>query len=74
MAVIAGDHILKRWLPGIVFVAALLFAFALYGEARHRGLVQRARRGLCVKCGYDLTGNISGVCPECGTPRVARQR
>jgi hypothetical protein len=22
----------------------------------------------CGKCGYDLTGNISGVCPECGTP------
>jgi len=20
----------------------------------------------CVSCGYDLTGNISGVCPECG--------
>lgn len=22
----------------------------------------------CEKCRYDLTGNISGVCPECGTP------
>ena len=21
----------------------------------------------CHKCGYDLTGNESGVCPECGT-------
>jgi hypothetical protein len=21
----------------------------------------------CSHCGYDLTGNISGVCPECGT-------
>jgi len=21
----------------------------------------------CRTCGYDLTGNISGVCPECGT-------
>ncbi len=20
----------------------------------------------CAKCGYDLTGNVSGVCPECG--------
>lgn len=20
----------------------------------------------CSKCGYDLTGNVSGVCPECG--------
>lgn len=24
-------------------------------------------RGLfCLNCGYDLTGNVSGVCPECG--------
>jgi hypothetical protein len=22
----------------------------------------------CPRCGYDLTGNVSGVCPECGTP------
>jgi len=29
---------------------------------------RRGRRkcGLCVSCGYDLTGNESGVCPECG--------
>jgi hypothetical protein len=34
-------------------------------------LVARKRRqiaGHCVKCGYNLTGNISGVCPECGKP------
>jgi hypothetical protein len=30
---------------------------------------RRCRRGLCVKCDYDLTGNVSGVCPECGTKR-----
>ncbi len=23
--------------------------------------------GHCRKCGYDLTGNVSGICPECGT-------
>jgi hypothetical protein len=22
----------------------------------------------CGRCGYDLTGNVSGICPECGTP------
>lgn len=22
----------------------------------------------CRFCGYDLTGNVSGVCPECGNP------
>ncbi|HUN81100.1 MAG TPA: hypothetical protein VMV81_06265 [Phycisphaerae bacterium] len=32
--------------------------------------------GLCKKCGYNLTGNISGICPECGTviPRGEIQR
>ena len=23
--------------------------------------------GHCQRCGYDLTGNVSGTCPECGT-------
>jgi hypothetical protein len=28
----------------------------------------RLKVGHCECCGYDLTGNVSGVCPECGTP------
>ena len=24
--------------------------------------------GQCQSCGYNLTGNVSGVCSECGTP------
>jgi len=24
--------------------------------------------GHCAECDYDLTGNTSGVCPECGSP------
>jgi hypothetical protein len=33
-------------------------------------LWKRSRRkaGSCRRCGYNLTGNTSGVCPECGTP------
>jgi len=26
----------------------------------------RRANSLCLKCGYDLTGNVSGTCPECG--------
>jgi hypothetical protein len=27
-----------------------------------------APHGQCRRCGYNLTGNLSGVCPECGNP------
>ena len=27
---------------------------------------------LCPGCGYCLTGNVSGVCPECGMKRPDR--
>jgi hypothetical protein len=45
---------------------AMLFALAL---AQRR----RKQRGLCAVCGYDLRGNTSGVCPECGTPVIANE-
>lgn len=45
------------------FLAALLPAAAFW---RRRRRLSRSRRGLCTACGYDLTGNVSGVCPECG--------
>ncbi len=28
--------------------------------------------GLCQRCGYDLTGNVSGTCPECGAAVAGR--
>ena len=24
------------------------------------------KKGLCQKCGYNLTGNVTGICSECG--------
>ena len=33
----------------------------------HRRSIQNKQiRGLCVHCGYDLYGNTSATCPECG--------
>ena len=32
----------------------------------------RRRRHLCLACGYSLTGNVSGTCPECGTAIPAK--
>ena len=34
-------------------------------EARRQQLLSE---GICPECKYDLTGNVSGRCPECGTP------
>ena len=44
-------------------------AFAILPSKRFiAGMTDRTRqrRGLCQACSYDLQGNISGVCPECG--------
>jgi hypothetical protein len=30
--------------------------------------VTRIEGSACQKCGYNLTGNTSGICPECGSP------
>ena len=48
-------------------VVALLFVHP--GVAWLRGPVLRRRRlsrDQCMGCGYDLAGNVSGRCPECG--------
>ena len=51
---------------GLVVVAALLSG-VLAGVRRHRILVRTPRpHGHCPTCGYDPTGNTSGVCTECG--------
>ncbi len=48
-------------------VLAFLWVGVLFVSPRWRRR-QRHRRGLCTGCGYDLTGNESGKCPECGAP------
>lgn len=32
-----------------------------------RRRISRHRPRPCPRCRYDLTGNVSGICPECGT-------
>jgi hypothetical protein len=54
--------VVPYWLPSL-FAA---IAPALWIRAR-LVKVGRKRHGLCLGCGYDLTGNASGTCPECGT-------
>ena len=51
------------WYPIILFSIYPTIAFIRGPLRRHR----RRRKGECIGCGYDLTGNESGVCPECGS-------
>lgn len=42
---------------------------AVLGHRIQRLLREQLRltgKAVCVNCGYDLTGNTTGVCPECG--------
>jgi len=50
------------WWPPLLFAVYPAVAFVRGPYRRYR----RRRKGLCLKCGYDLTGNVSGTCPECG--------
>jgi hypothetical protein len=69
-------HLRAKWLPSIrtrpgrwgvlvpfwmpFLLVAIPTAYLWHLDRR------RFPRGHCQRCGYDLTGNVSGVCPECG--------
>jgi hypothetical protein len=56
-----------RWpVPHCTVAAiALLAGWLLHRIARRTPRFRQT--GRCPACGYDLTGNVSGVCPECGS-------
>jgi len=60
--VTAGSRVFRSariplWMPfGLI---ALPTAYLFYRDRRYPP-------GHCRKCGYDLTGNVTGVCSECG--------
>ncbi len=55
---------LPIWIPFVLFVAG---AAVLHRFSRAIG-----RAGTCSVCDYNLTGNVSGRCPECGCPAESR--
>ena len=58
----------------IVLQALLIVSFAKYAVYVLRDELRACAIGCCFNCWYDLTGNESGVCPECGTARVTAER
>ena len=61
---LASIFIIPLWLP-----LTLLGGLTFFLWRRDR----RKPEGCCQECGYDLTRNESGVCPECGT-RIGNQQ
>lgn len=65
------DHITMRqvWLPFWLIAASLFMLPLLRTTLWLRQWVRAShcrRQGRCTSCGYDLIGNTSGTCPECG--------
>lgn len=46
---------------GAYFVSRWLYLRVRWQQVSYDG-------SWCLSCGYNLTGNVSGRCPECGTP------
>jgi hypothetical protein len=58
------------WAPhwAVVVVTGLLPAWRMLTlRRRNRGALVNP---VCDRCGYNLTANVSGVCPDCGTARL----
>lgn len=67
----AGEFEHPRLIAGSVLIlagAAVLVAWVFSGgtDARRATPSQAHGEQRCAQCGHDLTGNVSGICPECG--------
>lgn len=62
MQVVAVPH----WFVAVLSAALPGRWLWVWGRSRRRML--RQGLGLCARCGYNLTGNVSGTCSECGEP------
>lgn len=59
---------------GLWVVLAVGYAVLFWGiTSVMRSAVPTRRPGHCTRCGYNLTGNVSGRCPECGTKMQSKR-
>ncbi len=67
-AAVAG--LLAGWVwPAMILVGLIAFIAVLDHIGRRVSLRGRFADGrFCMNCRYDLTGNLSGCCPECSNP------
>jgi len=72
-AVLLG--LMHGWQPmALVTAGVAVFIVALHMVGRRDSLKNRFSSNLkCIGCGYDLTGNLSGRCPECGRSLIGSE-
>jgi len=66
VAALFGWRIAPFWLAAAPFWLAGLAALLMALQAVRDERALRLAPPHCSRCGYDLTGNLSGTCPECG--------
>lgn len=59
----ANGLLLIAWNPSLLAAVLITSVLILYQRYRKSSV---SLDGICEKCGYNLTGNASGKCPECG--------
>lgn len=59
-------HVNLFALTVVTGILPIVFLIRVFFRSR-----RMARENVCRKCSYDLTGNVTGVCPECGSPIAA---
>jgi hypothetical protein len=52
----------------LAFLIGIWWTYELFREERFN---RRERKGLCIRCGFDLRASL-GKCPECGFPITLR--
>ena len=71
---ILAGKLSSSWQPSVTGVQVAMVCVSVgllvWGARRARTI----RPGLCRVCQYNLRGNVSGICPECGTAIEARQQ
>jgi hypothetical protein len=55
------------YLSAAALIGTILTGYGLMWHRKAQRVARRRANGICIRCAYDLTGNTSGVCPECGT-------
>ena len=58
-------YVSMRFFHLAIAAALIPMTYVIFTQLRH---FSRRKHGRCLICGYDLTGNESHTCPECGTP------